>query len=467
MSANSLKGRYSGRLLRNRYELGALQLREPVRELYRAQDRNSNQEVQVTILLPPLDGDDVAMGLIAADLATSRSCRHPNMIKILDSFSRQEQRRPGQLAFVVSEHSGGEHLSSIMERTGALETEDAVTLVVSLLEGLEALHQSGCVHGGVRPAAVFIPEGQGNPWHRPRLLDPSIFLYLFPSVFMLLDGSSSAPTGLAEMLVFAPPEQLMGDDPSPGMDVYSAGAVLFHALAGRPPIAAEDGLSMAELLDDLIHQNPELLFEFQPNLDDELVRAVSAALSRNPMDRPRSAAELREALLPWYRKPVAEEVDHEERAEPDLQMFPRAAEPPPPIAPPAPEAPLALRMPAPPAPLVEPPRRTVAMPLDQLEDGEESSGIPDDDHPTIKMALPPVEAEEEADLEAPPGQDEPQKNSTYIVPLDDLLAENEEAKEEQLPAEPPPRVEDKSQQTIALSLDELIAMEEEGESEPG
>ena len=459
MSANSPNGRYSGRLLKSRYQLSTLLQREPLQEKYRALDQRSNEEVLVTILLPPLDGDDVAMGLVAADVATVMGCRHPNLANLLDGFNRQDQRRPGELAFVVSEQSGGEHLSALVEKTGELEAEEAVTLVVSLLEGLEALHQTGCVHGGVRPAAVFIPDGQGSPWHRPLLQDPSIFLYLFPSIFMALDASNPAPGGLAEMLLFAPPEQLMGDDPDPRMDVYSAGAVLFHALAGKPPITAGDELSMTDLRDHLIHQNPALLFEHRSDLSDELAQAVSAAISRDPADRPRSAMELREALLPWYREPTVEEAPRHEppeeapaRAQPLHPLPPPAILLPRPFTPPAQVAPLAPVRPAARFPQQDPPRKTVAMSLEQLEAGS----VPEDDHPTIKMALPPVESAEED--EAPPEQEAPSQDSTYILPLDDLLAENEE---EQPPAEP--RVEDKSQQTIALSLDDLMAMEEGGE----
>ena len=66
-------------------------------------------------------------------------------------------------------------------------------------------------------------------------------------------------------------------------DVYAAGLVLYHALAGRSPFAAT---SASLLLVAQVTVDPEPLHRLRPDLPETLILAVHRALSKEASERP-------------------------------------------------------------------------------------------------------------------------------------------------------------------------------------
>ena len=101
-----------------------------------------------------------------------------------------------------------------------------------MLGALAALHRRGLVHRDIKPSNVFLTP------HGPKLLD-------FGLARPALSGSSppqaadTDPVTDAGMIVGTPhymaPEQVRSAAVDGRTDLYAAGAVVFHMLAGRPP----------------------------------------------------------------------------------------------------------------------------------------------------------------------------------------------------------------------------------------
>src|SRR5262249_28939762 len=93
-------------------------------------------------------------------------------------------------------------------------------------------------------------------------------------------------------LAYVAPEQAAGGGSGvgPWSDVWSLGAVLFHALAGEPPIAADTPVEvLAKLHDDSSVRDVRLA---APDAPEDLAAVVARCLEKDPARRYTSASDL-------------------------------------------------------------------------------------------------------------------------------------------------------------------------------
>ena len=92
---------------------------------------------------------------------------------------------------------------------------------------------------------------------------------------------------------FISPEQIRGGEVTGRSDLYSLGCVLYLALSGREPYAADDAVKTL-----FLHLEGEVppLAEIAPEVPAELSDLVLRTMSRDPAERPASAAEMLETL---------------------------------------------------------------------------------------------------------------------------------------------------------------------------
>lgn len=94
---------------------------------------------------------------------------------------------------------------------------------------------------------------------------------------------------------YMPPEQAAGraGPVDPRVDVYALGAILWHALTGRPPYADDSG---SKVIEAVLAGPPESLATAAPDAPAELVAICDKAMSREPTDRYADVRELSEDL---------------------------------------------------------------------------------------------------------------------------------------------------------------------------
>ncbi|MBV8757034.1 MAG: protein kinase [Deltaproteobacteria bacterium] len=95
----------------------------------------------------------------------------------------------------------------------------------SVIEALAAAHKAGVIHGAVHPRSVLIDEDGGV-----RLTDFIVGHALTKAVAQGAD--SSLWRGLTGYIA---PELVVGEDPTPAVDVFAVGAMLFTMLSGEVP----------------------------------------------------------------------------------------------------------------------------------------------------------------------------------------------------------------------------------------
>jgi serine/threonine protein kinase/tetratricopeptide (TPR) repeat protein len=233
-------------------------------------------------------GRDVALKMIAGladEKARSRfwrearaaaSVSHPHICQVFEVDESPEG------IFLTMELLDGEALDRRLSQ-GALTPQQAVPIAIDMLDALTALHARGLVHRDIKPSNVFLTP------HGPKLLD-------FGLARPALSGSWQLPANVAEpvsdagMIVGTPqymaPEQVTGAPVDSRTDVYAAGAVLFHMLAGRPPFTG----SGADVLFAALKENPPALQG--PPAVIAVDRVIRRAMRKEPGERYATAAQM-------------------------------------------------------------------------------------------------------------------------------------------------------------------------------
>ena len=169
--------------------------------------------------------------------------------------------------FLVMEALDGRTLADEL-RDGPLPLPRAERLAADLLGALAAAHECGVLHRDVKPSNVLV-DGSGY-----RVTDFGI---------ASLDDEDATDGDLMGTLVYLAPERFHGAPATPRTDVFSAGAVLYEALAGRQPFRHENA---AESLERMRTGRFDPLPDRVP---PPFARAVAMALDPDPNRRPEHA----------------------------------------------------------------------------------------------------------------------------------------------------------------------------------
>lgn len=162
----------------------------------------------------------------------------PGIVKIFDSFKENET------AYIVMEYLDGETLESRLKRDITIPEEEAVALIMPILESLESVHQEGIIHRDISPDNIFITkEGE------VKLID--------------FGASRFATTSHSRSLTviikpgFSPEEQYRSrGDQGPHTDVYAMAAVLYKMITGKTPPDAMERRALLETKHKDILVNP-------------------------------------------------------------------------------------------------------------------------------------------------------------------------------------------------------------------
>jgi serine/threonine-protein kinase len=229
-------------------------------EVYRAAHPGTGASVALKLLRDP--------GSLPR-VERARSVRHPGLVAVLATGVD-----PGAGAFVVMELLRGTTLRDVLTRRARLGLEDALAVVLPVLDALAAAHAAGLVHGDLKPENVFLQRLDGGG-ARVRVLD----LGGLPPT-----AGAGLITGSAAYLS---PEQAADEPLDARSDVFGAGLLLFELLAGRPPFDAPTRVAAAYAT--VHHPAP-------PVGDPRVQPALDVALAKAPGARFPGAAALRAAL---------------------------------------------------------------------------------------------------------------------------------------------------------------------------
>ncbi|WP_206796089.1 WD40 repeat domain-containing serine/threonine protein kinase [Amycolatopsis sp. MtRt-6] len=213
----------SPQLLRGRYRLGSVLGEGGFGKVWRAMDELIGRAVAVKELRPPsgLPVDEKALlGRRALrEARTAGQISHPGVVAIHDVLPATED---DDAVYVVMELVEAPSLAQVLERDGRLPEGRVAALAVGIFDALAAAHRIGVVHRDVKPGNILVLPGD-----RVKLVDFGIA--------HAVDETRLTRDGVTGSTAYMAPELFHGEDPTLAADLWSVGATLFHALAGRGP----------------------------------------------------------------------------------------------------------------------------------------------------------------------------------------------------------------------------------------
>src|SRR6266403_2168933 len=245
--------------------------------VYKARDILLDRFVALKLLRKDLEGGLDETAELRQEARSAASVSHPNIVQVFSSGTDH-----GQFYLVMELVERGS-LDDLIEERTRLSEEEVLEAGIQTAKGLRAACAKGLIHRDVKPANILFADD-----HLAKIGD-----------FGLAGITAEARGEVWGTPYYVAPERLSGQPEDFRSDIYSLGATLFHALAGRAPIEGDTN-SASELL--ALKQQPHLLSVVAPNVSPETARVLQRMIAPNPEQRFSSYDELVTELERAYEK---------------------------------------------------------------------------------------------------------------------------------------------------------------------
>jgi hypothetical protein len=243
--------------------------------VYRAFDQALNRFVALKLLRKEYSADPEFVEQFQREAAITASINHPNVVKVFSAGTDHG------LVYIAMELVDKGSLDDLMTLQGRVAEMQVLEVGAQIARGLDAALRRGLIHRDVKPGNILFADA-----HSSKIVD-----------FGLATLQHQAIKAGGEVWgtpYYVAPEKL--DNPPVEdfrSDMYSLGATLFHAVAGRPPFEAESASMVA--LKHLKSQAVSLQ-AFAPDVSSATAFVINKTLSKNAADRYKSYEELAENL---------------------------------------------------------------------------------------------------------------------------------------------------------------------------
>jgi serine/threonine protein kinase len=235
---------------------------------YLARDESSEMDVVVRILRRRF----VHQSEVRAQFVSlSRRCitlSHHNLVSTRDVGDFRDR----DVFFSVRKYVDGDTLRTWFESGRRFRPAEIVSMLGQVADALNALHEEGIIHGGIKPSNLFVTKKD-----RVILGDPSLTIRVI----------GEAPERLAYDYRYAPPELFEPpEELEPRSDFYSLGCVAYELACQAPPHVSDNPHDLVER-----HRKGEIVHPSRKGSrlgrsGDDLIARL---LARSPDDRPADA----------------------------------------------------------------------------------------------------------------------------------------------------------------------------------
>ena len=231
--------------------------------VYKARDKQLDRFVALKLLRKDLGGEEDHKARLQEEARIAAAVNHPYVIQVFDSGTDHGQ------FYVVMELVDQGSLDDLMALQPRLPEKRVLEIGIQVAKGLRAAQRRGLIHRDVKPANIlFVDE------HAAKIGDFG------------LASSATQRWGIGGVVWGTPeyvaPERLNNNPEDFRSDIYSLGATLFHAIAGKPPIEASTNSATA-LLES--KQRPLDLQATAPDVSAATAEVLQRMIAADPAQR--------------------------------------------------------------------------------------------------------------------------------------------------------------------------------------
>jgi len=270
---NQCQGVFLARRVFNRFQIEELLGRGGMGAVYKALDVALGRRVALKVLRDEFSNDATFVTRLAEEAKITASINHPNVIRVFG------QGACHGMYYITFEYIKGGSLTHLIAVEGRLPELRVLRIGIQIASALRAATSKGLVHRDVKPGNILMADA-----NTAKLVD-----------FGLSSFRGDVATGIDEVWGsphYLAPEKLDGLEDLRS-DIYSLGATLFHALAGRPVFEGEgnDAIAFKHLECRAVS-----IQTFAPEVSNATTYCLKRMLERDPVDRYQSYDDLIEHL---------------------------------------------------------------------------------------------------------------------------------------------------------------------------
>jgi serine/threonine protein kinase len=306
--------------------------------VYKAEDIKLGRQVAMKFLPEEVGNDKTALERFEREARAASALDHPNICPVYEFGEHGTQPfivMPLLEGVTLRERIAGTRSTTpapppASNREGlptrrsetvgtALPLNELVDIAIQIANGLEAAHQKSVIHRDIKPANIFISTLGRAP--QVKILDFGL-AKLMPSLenpaahSLKPENRDAAPTELTSptpqdaptapgpsvnpnltrtgttigTAAYMSPEQIRRETLDHRTDLFSLGLVLYEMAAGKQAFA---GNTAADVHQAILHHEPMMLRELNPQLPSKLQVIVDKALEKDRDARYQTASELR------------------------------------------------------------------------------------------------------------------------------------------------------------------------------
>lgn len=236
------------------------------------------------VSLPEADREQFN-ALFMNEAKAAGSLNHPHIVTLYDAGVG------AQGAYIAMELLRGKDLRQLLAIGWRPTPSQAALIVRRVADALSYAHHKGVIHRDIKPANIFMVGRT-----QPRVLDFGIARIRQVGSEASNDGLSRFGDFVGGSPYYMAPEQIRREPVDRRVDVYALGVILYELLSGRRAFGGND---LDEIQHGVLTKTPRLAHEVNPEVPKVLAEIAARAMSRDLVQRTRSARVLSQELREW------------------------------------------------------------------------------------------------------------------------------------------------------------------------
>ena len=247
--------------------------------VFRARHLQLKRAVALKILQPYLTGSGEGLKRFLNEVQVLAALDHPNVVRL------HEIGADNGVHYLAMKFIAGETLDARIKRENKLSVRTALRICREIALGLEAIHAPGVIHRDIKSSNIILEQetdqvqildlGLAKPGFADDLQLTHSLALLGTAAFMSLEQATT-------------PRQV-----TTLTDLYSLGAVLYHAVTGQLPYTGRDAFDVIAALRQGPPPPPEKVC---PDLPKDVGRLIGWLMARQVEDRPHGARQVVEEI---------------------------------------------------------------------------------------------------------------------------------------------------------------------------
>lgn len=274
-----------GQTIDNKYSVSFFLKKGSYAETYRVQNEAKETKFLKLFDLAKLHRTQFTDNGDILEIELLKQVKHPNLVRYNDSGNTIIDSRKN--AYAVLDFISGETLADKMKRENTLSPYEAKSIILSVLNGLNYLHNKQIIHNDITNQNIMLDLS--GKVAIPKIIDFGYARFLQQSnKEFLKDGLN----------LFYTANETFNKVFSFKSDIYSVGALYYHLLTGLPPYFVEISKYKSDKiqLEETILEERKKPLKFSDKIDEQTQRIIVKALQPKAENRFKSAKEFIQAL---------------------------------------------------------------------------------------------------------------------------------------------------------------------------